>query len=131
MGEMKRLFAKWRDNSPAFTTSHGRVCQSMVGHLFQTCGFLPRILAIFSALWCFFPSMCPFYYTKQTRINLRTKRAIYVSQKQTCIYIYVCMYVCVYVCMWGHSRSSYKKHRIIQSARNIFHVPCRRKLTSV
>ena len=42
------------------------------------CSFLPRILAIFSALWVFFPSMCPISlrscirstqtYAKQTRI---------------------------------------------------------------
>ena len=89
----------------------------MVGHLFQnydtiyvrffptyTCNhscytiyvlFLPRILAFFPALWV------------QTRIYMRTKKFIYMRYKQA-------------GGIWGHRKSSYKRHRIIPSAKNAF-----------
>ena len=58
--------------------------------------FLSRILAFFPALWV------------QTRIYMRTKRPIYMRYKQACG-----------IC--GHRKSSsYRKHRIIPSAKNPF-----------
>ena len=60
-----------------------------------TCVFLSRILAFFPALWV------------QTRIYMRTKRPIYMRYKQACG-----------IC--GHRKSSYRKHRIIPSAKNPF-----------
>ena len=76
---------------------------NMVGHLFQNYDtiyvrfffFLPRILAFFPALWV------------QTRIYMRTKKPIYMRYKQACG-------------IWGHRKSSYKRHRIIPSAKNPF-----------
>ena len=105
MGEMKRLFAKWSDNSPAslllmvgYVSLWSAICfkRAVSFHVylqsFLHCG-------VFSPLCVHFLLKRPFHIniTKQTRIHLRTKRAIYVRQKQTCIYIYVCMSVCMYV----------------------------------
>ena len=60
-----------------------------------TCVFLSRILAFFPALWV------------QTRIYMRTKRPIYMRYKQA-------FGIC------GHRKSSYRRHRIIPSAKNPF-----------
>ena len=49
-----------------------------------TCGFLPRILAFFPALWVLFPSICSFSY-KRAYI-CAPKKAIYMVYKQTCVY---------------------------------------------
>ena len=57
--------------------------------------FLWRILAFFPALWV------------QTRIYMRTKKSIYMRYKQA-------HGIC------GHRKSSYRKHRIIPSAKNPF-----------
>ena len=43
----------------------------------------------------------------QTRIYMRTKKPIYMRYKQACG-------------IWGHRKSSYKRHRIIPSAKNSF-----------
>ena len=43
----------------------------------------------------------------QTRIYMRTKKPIYMRYKQACG-------------IWGHRKSSYKRHRIIPSAKNPF-----------
>ena len=87
----------------------------MVGHLFQnydkiyTCGFLPRKLAIFSALWVFFPSMCPFSshasVDSVSRKHALSKHAyicaqhehIYMRYKQTNkhVRIYAYAYICL------------------------------------
>lgn len=103
----------------------------MVGHLFQnydtiyvwffatyTCnrscsvGFFPKYVSIF-----FSYIRSTQTYVKQTRMYLRTTRAhIHVLQTSMCI--------------WGHSRSSYKRHRIIPPAINLLHVPWRWKVTS-
>ena len=74
-----------------------------------TCGFFPRILAIIPAtrytcvflsrILAFFPSLWV-----QTHIYMRTKKLIYMRYKQACG-------------IWGHRKSSYKRHRIIPSAK--------------
>ena len=65
-----------------------------------TCGFLSRILAFI-----------PKYMTilLQTHIYMRTKKPIYMRYKQACG-------------RWGHRMSSYKRHRIIPSAKKNRHV---------
>ena len=54
---------------------------------------------------CFIPK----YMTTilQTRIYMRTKKPIYIRYKQACG-------------IWGHRKSSYKRERIIPSAKNPF-----------
>ena len=86
-----------------------------------TRGFLPRILAIFSSLWVFSPSTCPFsshspvysaprkhWCAQQTRIYLRTNRSQICALQTN-------------MCMWVHSRSLNKKDWIIPSAINLLH----------
>ena len=59
---------------------------------FLLCGvFIPKYMTIFL----------------QTRIYMRTKKPIYMRYKQACG-------------IWGHRKSSYKRHRIIPSAKNPF-----------
>ena len=59
---------------------------------FLLCGvFIPKYMTIFL----------------QTRIYMRTKKPIYMRYKQACG-------------IWGHRKSSYKRHRIIPSAENPF-----------
>ena len=59
---------------------------------FLPCGvFIPKYVTIFL----------------QTRIYMRTKKPIYMRYKQACG-------------IWGHRKSSYKRHRIIPSAKNPF-----------
>ena len=59
---------------------------------FLLCGvFIPKYMTIFL----------------QTRIYMRTKKPIYMRYKQACG-------------IWGHRKSSYKRHRIIPSAKNSF-----------
>ena len=83
--------------------------------------FLPRILAIFSSLWVFSPSTCPFsshspvysaprkhWCAQQTRIYLRTNRSQICALQTN-------------MCMWVHSRSLNKKDWIILSAINLLH----------
>ena len=77
-----------------------------------TCGFFPRILAIIPAtrytclflsrILAFFPAL-----RAQTHIYMHTKKPIYMRYKQACG-----------IC--GHRKSSYKRHRIIPSAKNPF-----------
>ena len=68
----------------------------MVGHLFQNYDtiyvrFIPKYMTIFL----------------QTRIYMRTKNPIYMRYKQACG-------------IWGYRKSSYKRHRIIPSAKISF-----------
>ena len=59
---------------------------------FLLCGvFIPKYMTIFL----------------QTRIYMRTKKPIYMRYKQACG-------------IWGYRKSSYKRHRIIPSAKNPF-----------
>ena len=80
----------------------------MAGHMFQNydtlyCGVLPRIVAIFSALWAFFSKCVPIF--------ISCVRSTQTYAKQTPIYL---RYKQTNMCRWGHSRSSYKRHRIIR-----------------
>ena len=80
--------------------------------------FLPRdIRAFFCHVYLRF---IPKYMTifLQTRIYMRTKKPIYMRYKQACG-----------IC--GRRKSSYKRYRIIPSARNPLHVRWSRKVTSV
>ena len=80
-----------------------------------TCGFFPRILAIipatrYTCVFCHvYLRFIPKYMTifLQTRIYMRTKKPIYLRYKQACG-------------IWGHRKSSCKRHRIIPSAKNPF-----------
>ena len=80
-----------------------------------TCGFFPRILAIIPATryTCVFCHVYLRFIPKdmiiflQTRIYMRTKKPIYTRYKQGCG-------------IWVHRKSSYKRHRIIPSAKNRF-----------
>ena len=80
-----------------------------------TCGFFPRILAIipatrYTCVFCHvYLRFIPKYMTifLQTRIYMRTKKPIYMRYKQACG-------------IWGYRKSSYKRHRIIPSAKNPF-----------
>ena len=69
-----------------------------------TCGFLPRILAIFPALWFFFP--------KYVTIFLSNAH-IYEHNKSP----YICVTNNASMCIWGHRKPLYKRHRIIPSAK--------------
>ena len=77
-----------------------------------TCGFFPRILAIipatrYTCVFCHvYLRFIPKYMTifLQTRIYMRTKKPIYMRYKQACG-------------IWGHRKTSYKRHRIIPSAK--------------
>ena len=70
---------------------------------FLLCGvFIPKYMTIFL----------------QTRIYMPTKKPIYMRYKQACG-------------MWGHRKSSYKRHRIILSAKQPLHVRWSWKVTSV
>ena len=79
-----------------------------------TCGFFPRILAnipatrytcvLLSRILAFYSHMTIFL---QTGIYMRTKKPIYMRYKQACG-------------IWGYRKSSYKRHRIIPSAKNPF-----------
>ena len=80
-----------------------------------TCGFFPHILAIipatrYTCVFCHvYLRFIPKYMTifLQTRIYMRTKNPIYMRYKQACG-----------IC--GRRKSSYKRHRIIPSAKNPF-----------
>ena len=82
-----------------------------------TCGFFSRILAIipatrYTCVFCHvYLRFIPKYMTifLQTRIYMRTKKPIYMRYKQACG-------------IWGHRKSSYKRHRIIPSAKKTLHV---------
>ena len=85
-------------------------CLYMVGHLFQNYDtiyvrFFPRILAIIPATrytCVFLPRILTFFLTN-AHIYAHKKAHI----KQACG-------------IWGHRKSSYKRHRIIPSAKNPF-----------
>ena len=94
----------------------------MVGHLFQNYDtiyvyFQPFLLHDIRAFFChvylrsfllcgvFIPKYMTIFL--QTRIYMRTKKPIYMRYKQACG-------------IWGHRKSSYKRHRIIPSAKNPF-----------
>ena len=93
--------------------------KTMVGHLFQTvmtrytCGFFPRILAIIPATryTCVFLSRILAFYSQVydhflTNAHIYAyKKPIYMRYKQACD-----------IC--GRRKSSYKRHRIIPSAKN-------------
>ena len=66
--------------------------------------FLPRILAFFLALWGFY---------SQVYDHFLTNAHIYAHKKIP--YIYALQ---TRMCIWGHRKSSYKRHRIIPSAKN-------------
>ena len=96
------------------------VLLSMVGHLFHNYGtiyvrFSPLYLQSFllhdiRAFFCHvYLRFIPKYMTifLQTRIYMRTKKPIYMRYKQACG-------------IWGQRKSSYKRHRIIPSAKNPF-----------
>ena len=70
-----------------------------------TCVFLPRILAFFPALWGFY---------SQVYDHFLTNAHIYAQKSQ---YIFVTNKHVVY---GVHRKSSYKRHRIIPSAKNPF-----------
>ena len=102
--------------------------QFMVGYLFQnydtiyvrffprilavipatryTSFFLPRMLAFFPALWGFYSQVYDQFLTN-AHIYAH-KKAIYMRYKQACGLI------------WGHRKSSYKRNRVIPSAKNPF-----------
>ena len=81
----------------------------------NTCLFFPWYLQSFllhdiRAFFCHvYLRFIPKYMTifLQTRIYMRTKKPIYMRYKQACG-------------IWGHRKSSYKRHRIIPSAKNPF-----------
>ena len=96
----------------------------MVGHLFQNYDtkyvpFFPMILAIIPAtrytcvflsrILAFFPALCGFYsqvydhFLTNAHIYAN-KKPIYMRYKQACG-------------IWGHRKSSYKRHRIIPSVK--------------
>ena len=79
-----------------------------------TCVFFPRILAIIPATryTCVLLSRILAFYSHmtiflQTGIYMRTKKPIYMRYKQACG-------------IWGYRKSSYKRHRIIPSAKSPF-----------
>ena len=70
-----------------------------------TCVFLPRILAFFPTLWGFYSQVYDHFLTN-AHIYAHKKNPIYIYALQT------------RMCIWGHRKSSYKRHRIIPSAKN-------------
>ena len=83
---------------------------NMVGHLFQNYDtiyvrFFPMYTCNHSC-YTIYVRFIPKYMTifLQTRIYMRTKKPIYMRYKQACG-------------IWGHRKSSYKRHRIIPSAK--------------
>ena len=95
----------------------------MVGHLFQNYDtidiravFFPRILAIIPATrytWVLVPRILAFFPALwvQTRIYIymRTKKSLFMRYKQACG-------------IWGHGKSSFKRHRIYIISRKPPHV---------
>ena len=67
--------------------------------------FLPRILAFFPALWGFYSQVYDQFLTN-AHIYAH-KKAIYMPYKQACG-------------IWGHRKSSYKRHRINCHAINYY-----------
>ena len=50
-----------------------------------TCGFFPRILAFFPALWGFYSQVYDHFLTN-AHIYAHKKKTIYMGYKQTCVY---------------------------------------------
>ena len=71
-----------------------------------TCVFLSRILAFFPALWGFYSQVYDHFLTN-AHIYAHKKAYIYMRYKQVCG-------------IWGHRKSSHKRHQIILSAKNPF-----------
>ena len=81
-----------------------------------TCLFLPRILAFFPTLWGFYSQVYDHFLTN-AHIYAHKKAHIYAFQTSMCI--------------WGHRKSSYKRHRIILFSKKLLHVRWSWKVTSV
>ena len=69
--------------------------------------FLPHILAFFPALWGFYSQVCDHFLTN-VHIYAHKKAHIYAFQTS--------------MCLWGHRKSSYKRHRIILFSKKLLHV---------
>ena len=103
---INKPFTRWRHT----TTIWSAICFKIVTR--YRCGFFPRILAImpatrYTCVFCHvYLRFIPKYMTifLQTRIYMRTKKPIYMRYKQACG-----------IC--GRRKSSYKRHRIIPSAK--------------
>ena len=80
--------------------------RAVFSHIYLQSFLLHDIRAFFCHVYLRF---IPKYMTifLQTRIYMRTKKPIYMRYKQACG-------------IWGHRKSSYKRHRIIPSAKNPF-----------
>ena len=81
-----------------------------------TCVFLPRIYAFFPALWGFYSQVYDHYLTN-AHVYAR-KKAIYMRYKQA-------------YGIWGHRKSSYKRHQINTVCKKTLHVRWSWKVTSV
>ena len=99
---------------------YSKTSTPMVGHLFQnydtiyvrffpTYTFNHSCYTIYVRFFYVYLRFIPKYMTifLQTRIYMRTKKPIYMRCKQACG-------------IWGDRRSSYKRHRIIWSAKKPF-----------
>ena len=82
----------------------------MVGHLFQN---YDTIYVRYFATYTFL--LCGVFNSKHMTIFLQT--SIYMRTKKVHIYA-----LQTNMCIWGPSRSSFKRHRIIPSAKNLLHV---------
>ena len=88
---------------PLSFTYHSLQCPPV--SFFVALFFLPRILAFFPALWGFYSQVYDHFLTN-AHIYAHKKAHIYSLQTSMRI--------------WGHRKSSYKRHRIIPSAKKSF-----------
>ena len=86
---------------------------AVLSHVYLQSFLLHDIRAFFCHVYLRSSLLCGVFIPKymtiflQTRIYMRTKKPIYMRYKQACG-------------IWGYRKSSYKRHRIIPSAKNPF-----------
>ena len=88
---------------PLSFTYHSLQCPPV--SFFVALFFLPRILAFFPALWGFYSQVYDHFLTNA---HIYAHKKAHIYSLQTSIRI------------WGHRKSSYKRHRIIPSAKKSF-----------